>query len=204
MTDQLLPTIIWTAIGFLSGSLMLGYWLGRLALKTDVRAVGDGNPGAANVMKAGGWKLGVLAVILDALKGAIPVSIARYLVGLSGVPLVIVALSPIFGHAYSPFLKFRGGKAVAVSFGVWMALTLWEAPTFGGILLGLWFSIVAASGWAVLLVILCLFAYYALTNPDPVMLAVLALNGALLAWKYRADLRGAPGLRPWIRRWLPR
>ena len=118
-------------------------------------------------------------------------------------PLVIVALSPIFGHAFSPFLRFKGGKGVAVTAGVWTALTLWEAPTLGGILLGLWFSVVEVSGWAVVLMGLCMLAYYLLTNRDPVLLAVLVVNLLLLAWKYRADLRQPPGLRGWIRRRLP-
>ncbi len=191
-------TLVWAVIGFFSGSLMLAYWLGRAVTRIDPRTVGDGNPGSANVMKAGGMWVGVIAMLLDAFKGAIPVSIAKYGIGLTGVPLIIVALAPIFGHAYSPFLRFRGGKAVAVSFGVWTAITLWEAPTIGGLLLGLWFSVVIRSGWAVLLMMLCLIAYYGITNPDPVILSVLAINATLFVWKYRADFRHPPGLRDWI------
>jgi glycerol-3-phosphate acyltransferase PlsY len=204
VTDSLIQTLVWSVIGFLSGSLMLAYWLGRAALRADVRQIGDGNPGAANVLKAGGWRMGVLALLLDYLKGAIPVGIAKYAVGMTGAPLVIVALAPIFGHAYSPFLRFRGGKAVAVSFGVWTALTLYEAPTFGGLLLGLWFSIVIASGWAVMLTVFCLFVYYLVIRPDAVMVAILAVNAVLLAWKYRADLMRAPGLRPGVLQWMRR
>lgn len=198
----LLTTILWTVIGFVSGSLMLALWIGQIALRRDVRGVGDGNPGATNVLKAGGIGWGLLALLLDALKGTIPVSIARYGVGLSGVPLVIVALAPIFGHAFSPFLRFKGGKAVAVSLGVWTALTFWEFPTLGGIVLGIWFSVVEVSGWAVLMTGLCMIAYYVITNPDPVLLAVLVVNLLLVCWKYRADFRQPPGLRSWMRRLL--
>ena len=196
-------TVVWAGVGFLCGSLMFSYWIGRWALKRDIRTVGDGNPGATNLLKAGGIPLGIVALLLDALKGALPVAFARYVLGLSGVPLVIVALAPIFGHAFSPWLRFRGGKAVAVTAGVWTALTLWEAPTLGGLVLGLWFSIVEVSGWAVVLMGLCLLAYYRLTNPDPALLAVLVVNLLLLAWKYRADLRQPPGLLGWIKRRLP-
>ncbi|MBI1258792.1 MAG: hypothetical protein GC204_15085 [Chloroflexi bacterium] len=196
-------TVAWAGVGFLCGSLMFSYWIGRWALKRDIRSVGDGNPGATNLLKAGGVPLGLVALLLDALKGALPVAFARYVLGLSGLSLVIVALAPIFGHAFSPWLRFKGGKAVAVTAGVWTALTLWEAPTLGGIVLGLWFSIVEVSGWAVLLMGLCLLAYYLLTNPDPVLLAVLVVNLLLLAWKYRADLRQPPSLRAWIKRRLP-
>ena len=199
----LVTTLFWAILGFACGSLMFSDWIGRLILRRDLREVGDGNPGASNVLRAGGVGWGALALLLDALKGAIPVSLARYGVGLGGLPLVVVALAPIFGHAFSPFLRFKGGKAVAVSAGVWMALTFWEAPTLGGLALGLWFAVVAVSGWAVLLMGLCLLAYYLLTNADPLLLAVLLVNLALLAWKYRADLRQPPGLRGWIKRRLP-
>lgn len=200
-----MTTLVWTILGFASGSLMFSYWLGRLALKRDIRAVGDGNPGATNVLLAGGKAWGLLALLLDVLKGALPVSLARYAFGVSGWALLPVSLAPIFGHAFSPWLKGRGGKAVAVSFGVWIALTLWEAPTLGGLLLGLWFALLSVSGWAVLLSLICLIAYYLLTNPDPVLLAVLAVNLALLAYKYRADLGQFPLPREWVtkRLWRP-
>ncbi|MCK6580861.1 MAG: glycerol-3-phosphate acyltransferase [Anaerolineae bacterium] len=198
MNETTAQTLLWTGIGFAAGSLMLAYWLGWLALRRDVRQIGDGNPGATNVLKAGGWQIGALALLLDVLKGAIPVSIATYVVGLSGAPLALAALAPVFGHAFSPFLRFKGGKAVAVSFGVWMALTLWELPSFGGILLGVWFSLIAVSGWAVLMTFASLIAYLLIAHPDPVLIAVLAVNGALVAWKYRDDLRRFPQPRAWL------
>ena len=65
--------IFWTLLAFLCGSvpfsLLLGFWV----LKLDVRRYGDGNPGAANVIRAGGWRVGIPAVFLDSLKGAAPV-----------------------------------------------------------------------------------------------------------------------------------
>ncbi len=206
-------TLIWAGIGFLCGSLMFSYWIGRWVLHRDIRSIGDGNPGATNLLKAGsgangiagakGIALGIFALLLDALKGALPVVIAKYVLGMTGLPLAIVALSPIFGHAFSPFMRFKGGKGVAVTAGVWTALTLWEAPTLGGILLGLWFSVVEVSGWAVLLMGLSMLAYYLLTNRDPLLLAVLVVNLLLLVWKYRADFRKPPGLRGWIKKRLP-
>lgn len=195
--------VLWMVIGFISGSLMLAYWVGRLALRRDVREVGDGNPGATNVIKAGGVMIGGLALLLDILKGAIPVGIAYWLVGIRGAVLIPVALAPVFGHAYSPFLNFRGGKAVAVTAGVWMALTAYEFPMFGGLMLGLWFAIVERSGWAVLLTGTCLAVYYLFIRQDAVLSVILLINFALILWKYRADLRQPPGLRGWLRRRLP-
>jgi glycerol-3-phosphate acyltransferase PlsY len=202
MSDSAGQAILWAIIGFFAGSLMLAYWIGWLILRRDVRQVGDGNPGATNVLKVGGVRIGMVALLLDILKGSVPVSIAKYLIGLSGGALVIVALAPIFGHAYSPFLRFKGGKAVAVSMGVWMALTLWEIPTFGGITLGIWFAFIAVSGWAVLMTFVCLMAYLVIAHPDPVLIAVMAVNGLLVLWKYRADLRQFPQPRGWLARRL--
>lgn len=204
MNQPMITTLLWTIIGFFSGALMFSYWIGRWALRKDIREVGDGNPGMTNVLKAGGKGWGAFAFALDAFKGAIPVALAKWVFGLSGWYLVPVALAPILGHAFSPFLRFRGGKAVAVSAGVWMALTIWEAPTMGGVLLGVWFAVVSVSGWAVVFMSLSLFAYFLLTNPDPVLLAIWVGNTAVLAWKYRADLRLFPAPRPWLARRLAR
>lgn len=111
---------------FLSGSLMFSYWLGLIA-HVDVRDVGDGNPGGFNLWHAAGYKLGILGIFLDFMKGYLPVFFlirGGYVAGWSVVP---VALSPILGHALSPFVGFKGGKAIAVSFGVWSAVTMFEA-----------------------------------------------------------------------------
>lgn len=189
----------WVVVGFVSGSLMFSLWLGRLALRRDIRAVGDGNPGATNVIIAGGVGWGVLALLLDVFKGAIPVFLAKFVALISGPALVLVALAPIFGHAFSPFVGFRGGKAVAVTFGVWMGLTIWEAPSVLGIALGVWFAFVAVSGWALVFALLTLLAYLLLTNPDAVLLAVWGGSSALLAFKYRADLHRFPEPRPWLK-----
>lgn len=190
--------ILWSLIAFASGSLMFSYWLGKAALNEDIRQVGDGNPGSTNVLKAGGWKLGALAFVLDTLKGAIPVAIAKYGIGIEGVGLVIVSLMPILGHAFTPFLRGHGGKAVAVSFGVWMALTFWEIPMLGGIALGLWYCVIAISGWAVVFMSLSIGLYLLWFDPNPVLYCVWVGNFTLFLHKYRADLRQKPQLRGWI------
>ena len=78
----------WTIVAFLAGSIPFSVWLGRLALRTDIRRYGDHNPGATNVARAGGWQLGALALVLDMLKGAIPVGLAWYWGGLNDWALV--------------------------------------------------------------------------------------------------------------------
>lgn len=189
--------VLMIAVSFLAGALPFSVLVGRLALGTDIRAVGDGNPGATNVLKAGGAKWGALALVLDFLKGAIPVALANFMFGFHGVALMLIALAPVAGHAFSPFLRFRGGKAVATSGGVWCGLTIWEVPTVGGLLLGFWYLFIAESGWAVILTMLSVTVYLLLAHFDPLLLAVALGNLALLAWKHRTELQHPPSLRPW-------
>jgi acyl phosphate:glycerol-3-phosphate acyltransferase len=198
--------LIWTLIGFLLGSLPISVWLGRLALHTDIRGYGDGNPGGTNVIRAGNRGLGLLVIILDMFKGAIPVSLAYYVFKVDGWPLVPVILAPIAGHAFSPFLGFRGGKALASTFGVWTALTVPFGPfVMGGSAL-VFYKLLNLSGWAVMaaLVTLLGFLLIPVLHPSPgagvagsTPQLVLAWAGtvAILAWTHRADLRKRPALR---------
>jgi len=130
-------------IGYFSGSLMFCYWLGKLAGK-DITRVGDGNPGAYNLFKAGGPVLGTAGLILDFLKGFFPLYYVKetgFLSGLSEVEFALVASSPLLGHAFSPFFRFKGGKGIAVTFGIWSALTFWKVPVvMGGVLTVAYFS----------------------------------------------------------------
>jgi glycerol-3-phosphate acyltransferase PlsY len=190
--------LFWLVVAFVSGALPFSVWIGRLVLRTDIRRYGDHNPGATNVLRAGGWQWGALALLLDYFKGAIPVGLAHFGAGLNNWSLVAVALVPVLGHAYSPFLGFRGGKAVAVTFGVWTGLTLGEVPIMLGIMLGIWVTVVIVSGWAMMLAVVSLLIYLLFFHPEPVLLAVWAGNALLLAWKHRTDLAQPPGLRTWL------
>jgi acyl phosphate:glycerol-3-phosphate acyltransferase len=126
--------ILLTVVCFLCGSLMFSYWLG-LIVKKDIKTVGDGNPGAANLGKAAGYKYGAAGVVLDFLKAYLPlVWISPYV---NGTEIISLALAPIFGHAFSPFLKFKGGKSIAVTFGVWSALTHFKVSIVYAIVLAL-------------------------------------------------------------------
>lgn len=190
-----MTALLWTLIAFFSGAIPFSVLIGRLVLGRDIRTVGDGNPGGANVMRAGGKVWGGLAVFLDALKGAIPVGVAYGGAGLDGFSIVPVALAPLLGHACSPFLRFRGGKAVATTFGVWTGLTLWQGPVILGVWLLLCYYLLDVDGWAVLLMMLGFLPYLLFTPTPPAFLLIWLGNVLLLAWKHRSDLRRRPGLR---------
>lgn len=201
--------IAWFLCAFFCGSLPFAVWIGKGLLRKDIQKYGDANPGATNVLRAGGRGAAALALLLDFLKGAIPVGLAHFTAQLTGWSLIIVALAPALGHAFSPFLHFKGGKAVAVTGGIWCGLTVWEGPTVGGLLLGLFVLLLAVDGWAVVLAISGMVVYLLLTPPawnglvarprETILFAVGLGNLLILAWKHRDDLARPPLLRPWLR-----
>jgi acyl phosphate:glycerol-3-phosphate acyltransferase len=117
---------------FLVGSIPFGYLIGRFFYRTDIRTQGSGNIGAMNALRSLG-KTGAIAVLLlDALKGFAPTLWA--VAHLGGAFGALAAAAAVLGHCYPPWLRFRGGKGVATSFGAIFALS-WAA------------GIVAAAGW---------------------------------------------------------
>lgn len=176
------------AFGFLCGAMPFAVWLGRVALNRDIRGIGDGNPGAFNVLRAGGPAWGGLAVALEVAKGALPVGLAAQVLRVDGPGLVACAIAPVLGHAYSPFLGFRGGKAVAVSFGIWIGLTIWPVPLVSALLLVSAFALLTVSGWAVMFAACGVGIYLVLTGAPGEWWLVWALNLIVLVLKHRADL----------------
>jgi acyl phosphate:glycerol-3-phosphate acyltransferase len=197
--NDLARDVLLIAISFLCGSLPFSLWLARLASGKDIRTVGDGNPGATNVFKAGGSKAwGIAAVLLDIFKALIPVGYAYWFVHPPFWAMLAIALAPIIGHAYSPFLGFKGGKAIASTGGSWIALTVYDVPVVGGLMLFYWYKSFKVSGWAVMGMMGGILLYILLTRSDPLLFAFWLCNTTLLAWKHRDDLRRAPGLRRWL------
>lgn len=196
--------LFWAVLGFLLGAMPFSLWLGRLLLRTDIRRYGDGNPGSLNAWRAGGWRVGVPAMLLDYLKGSVPVSLAHFNFGVSGWGLMLVALAPVLGHAFSPFLRLRGGKAVAVTFGIWTGLMLGEGLTLLGIFLGLFFFMQTADAWSLILGMLCFLVYLLLRQADSTTLVIWGGNMLILTWKHLRDLRQPIRPRPWVSNLLRR
>ena len=188
-------TALWVFIAYLSGSMPLSLWLGMLVLHTDIRTYGDGNPGASNVFRVGGKFWGTLAMLLDGFKGAIPVWIAIYALGIEGWWLTGTALAPILGHAFSPFLKFKGGKALAVSFGIWAGLTLYQVPMVMGITFGIGLLIFTIEGWAVMLGMAAVLLFLFISGAETTLMGVWLGTTLILAWTHRVDLQKQPTLR---------
>ena len=128
--------LLFILIEYLCGSLMFSYWLG-LAVKKDLKTIGDGNPGAFNLWHAAGYKMGLLGILLDFMKGYLPLVFLYESGFLKGYMIVPVALAPVFGHVFPVFTKFKGGKAIAVTFGVWSAITRFKVSLMLAILLAI-------------------------------------------------------------------
>ena len=192
----------WVLLGFVAGSLPFSLWIGQRILGRDIRTVGDGNPGATNVLRAGGRGPAALALLLDVLKGALPVGMAYLGAGITTAWLIPIALAPVVGHAFSPLLAGRGGKAVATSLGIWTGLTAWEGPTVGGLALLVGVKLLGSNGRAVLFALLVLLTYFLVTPPTwngymlrlplQLLLPIWLGNLLIVAWKHRADLRRRP------------
>lgn len=122
------PWIASISIAYLLGSIPFGYLLVLTFRNEDIRTTGSGNIGATNVARSGAKGLGVLTLILDALKGFIAVIIAQHIAeSYSTYPqaydiAVAAALAAVVGHCFPIWLRFRGGKGVATSLGVFFGL----------------------------------------------------------------------------------
>jgi glycerol-3-phosphate acyltransferase PlsY len=116
--------------GLIGGLLVAAYFIGSIpfsflvarARGVDLRTAGSGNVGGANVWRTCGFGAFVVAAALDILKGALPTFAARWLLPDRPVVAVLVGLAAILGHTFSIFLRFKGGKAVATSTGVLLAI----------------------------------------------------------------------------------
>ena len=118
---------IFALVGFLVGGTPTGVIVSRQKFGIDVREIGSGNIGATNVTRAFGWRAGAIVFVIDFLKGFLPVFLAVQLAPLRPELPVVLSVSLVLGHCYSPFLKFNGGKGVATSFGCVCAVLPWAA-----------------------------------------------------------------------------
>jgi glycerol-3-phosphate acyltransferase PlsY len=115
-----LKLVIVALIAYIIGSFSSSYVLGKVLKKTDIRAYGSGNAGATNAVRVFGKKIGALAFILDVLKGVLAVYIGNRLLGYDGK--LIAGFFVVVGHNWPIFLKFKGGKGIATSFGILLSI----------------------------------------------------------------------------------
>jgi glycerol-3-phosphate acyltransferase PlsY len=181
--------------GYLLGSIPFSFLVARLCGVSDVRAVGSGNVGATNVMRAVGRRAGVLAFALDAGKGAAASALALALAPLPPQP-ALAAVGAVLGHMYPVWLGFRGGKGVATGAGAFLPLV----PLAGGAALVAFALALAATRYVSLASLagsgsLALVAW--LRGAEASVWRAAAGLALLIAWKHRRNLeRIARGEEP--------
>lgn len=187
LMDFPLKCIFFTLFGFLSGSVMYSYIIPKMLKGIDVREKSpDHNPGGMNAIHAAGSGIGILCIILDVLKAFVPVYLAAGMAGINGFQLVPVVTAPVLGHAFSPLLNFRGGKAVSAVFGA--LLGLWPLSKIVLLLAAatIFFKFVAAArpdSFCVSLSILtaCIAAFF--LEPLPYIRAAFILAQSVVIYK---------------------
>ena len=123
-----LRLVLAVIIAYLIGSIPFGYLIVRAKGRGDVRETGSGGTGATNVSRRAGKAAGVITLVLDALKGALAIVVARMLTKgvdpqLANWIVAGAAVAALLGHIFPVWLGFRGGKGVATGAGVFLALT---------------------------------------------------------------------------------
>lgn len=193
--------VLTALVAYLLGSIPTGYVVAK-ARGIDIRKVGSGNIGATNVFRILGKPAGIFVLLVDALKGYIGCAFAglilhRLLVG-DAAPLsatdheihkIVGGFSAILGHNYTCWLKFKGGKGIATSAGVILALL----PQALGVALVVWIVLffttryvsVASIGAAFVLP----FATWWFDRSNTLLISVAAIIGALAIYKHKANIK---------------
>lgn len=178
-----------TAIAsYFLGSIPTGY-LAAKARGIDIRSVGSGNIGATNVFRILGKTAGIAVLLIDAFKGF---AAARWIAFGAGAPSethsMIAGLFAILGHNYTCWLKFKGGKGIATSAGVLLALS----PSGCGITVGTFLIVLAISKYvslgSICAATILPFAVW-ITNGSPRMIALMAAIGIMAIYKHRANIQ---------------
>jgi glycerol-3-phosphate acyltransferase PlsY len=174
------------AFGYLLGSMPWGYWVVRWFRGEDVRTVGSGNTGTANVWRNYGPRLGFATALLDVLKGFLPALIG--VIWLTPTAGVLGAAAAMVGHAWPIFLGLSGGKAVATAAGAMLALS----PVAAVIVVAVWFIVLWATRYSSLAsmvgAVTAVVSTILLGN-DWAVVAFASVASAVIVWRHRANIR---------------
>ena len=170
--------------GYLLGALPFGLILTRLAGMGDIRAIGSGNIGATNVLRTGNKKIAAATLLLDGAKGAIAVLIAQ---NYGPDTAIVAAAGALIGHLFPVWLKFCGGKGVATTLGILLALSL----PVGGLACATWLLAAALFRYSSLSALIALAAsplfMWWLTDPQRTEFAIAM---TVLVWlRHRKNIR---------------
>lgn len=188
MLNVLLNIVITAVISYLIGSIPTGYLIVKSKTGQDIRNVGSGSTGATNVKRVLGKNWFFTVMLLDALKGALPVILAaKFLHSNLGLYPVIAAIAVIIGHSKPIFLDFKGGKSVASGVGTILALN-WHV----GIVIAIVWSIITyiskyVSLGSIIALAISPFVMWYLHNPIAYV-AYCALGAIYIIYLHRTNI----------------
>ena len=175
-------------MAYLIGAIPCGVLLTRFFGTGDIRSAGSGNIGATNVYRVAGKKLGILTLLGDALKGSLPVVVAKFGLLLPEWGIAAVAVAAFLGHCYPVYLGFKGGKGVATALCIYLILSPWAVliafVLFAGILFKTRYVSLGSIAAATLLPFLVL-----LINRSNELLAASLLISILVILRHSANIR---------------
>lgn len=182
-------TLICALIAYLIGSIPTGYLIVKIKTDKDIRTIGSGSTGATNVKRVLGKNWFFIVMLLDALKGAIPVILAKILCNdVYGIYAVISAVFVIIGHSKPIFLQFKGGKSVASGVGTLLALN----PLVGILIAVIWAIITYFSRYvslgSIIAIALAPILMYLFKNP--ICYIIYSTIAALyIIWLHRENIK---------------
>lgn len=183
------------AAAYLLGSLPTGFLVAK-AKGIDIRSVGSGNIGATNAIRVLGLRAGIFVLLMDALKGYLAVVwLGSGLAHLLHVPLaglqaaqLIAGIGAVLGHNFTPWLRFKGGKGIATTAGVYLAL----APLAVGIALLTWVLVTVTTRYVSvgsIVAALALAVAVWLTKTDPALRGVTLALVAMAIYKHKSNIQ---------------
>jgi glycerol-3-phosphate acyltransferase PlsY len=181
----MIEAVITIAGGYLLGSVPFGLVLTRLFGKVDIRTIGSGNIGATNVLRTGNKGLALATLLLDGGKGAAAALLAGAV--LSPVAAVMAGVAAVIGHNFPVWLGFKGGKGVATSLGMLLAVA-WPVGLASCLTWVAVAAITRISSLSALMALILAPAYAFLWSSDAVVLAA-AILGVLSILRHRANIR---------------
>src|SRR4051812_9925495 len=173
------------AVGYLLGSIPFGLLLTRFAGTEDLRAIGSGNIGATNVLRTGRKGLAAATLLCDVLKGTVAVLIAGSFGGAEAA--MLAGLGAFLGHLFPVWLKFRGGKGVAVYIGVLIGLFWPAALVFGAV----WLATAVTSRYSSLSSLVASFVtpIFLWWFGHPALASLFVVLTLLLFWVHRENIK---------------
>lgn len=174
------------AFGYLLGSVPFAFVLSRRLRGIDIRQLGSGNVGAANVLRTTGVRAALTVMALDACKGAGSVLVVQRWAGGDTAP-ALAGVAAIIGHVYPLWLRFRGGKGVATAAGVFSVLTpLALVPALAVFVVTVWMTRFISLGSVVATLALGPIAY--VLNAPEIAVFAAVVSAAVIVFRHRANL----------------